>query len=221
MTDTEPDVEGWVVVVPVKSLALAKSRLAGAAGVRRPELALAMAADTVAAARAASGVAVVIVVTNDRRVAAAVAHLGAVVAADEPGGGLNAAFLHGVERARRDHPGLGVALLAGDLPALRPADLAATLALAGGAPRGVVVADADGTGTTLLASRTPASLRPSFGPDSFARHRALGAVAIELDGIATLRADVDGPASLEAAIRLGVGPATQRVLGSVGATPPT
>ena len=40
----------WSLVIPVKVLALAKSRLTGLAGPRRAELALAMAADTVAAA---------------------------------------------------------------------------------------------------------------------------------------------------------------------------
>ena len=40
----------WSLVIPVKVLAQAKSRLTGLAGQRRSEFALAMAADTVSAA---------------------------------------------------------------------------------------------------------------------------------------------------------------------------
>ena len=42
----------WSLVIPVKVLALAKSRLTGLPGGRRAELALAMAADAVTAASA-------------------------------------------------------------------------------------------------------------------------------------------------------------------------
>ena len=49
MTDDAPF--AWAVVVPVKVLAHAKSRIAPLAGPRRAELALAMASDTVASVR--------------------------------------------------------------------------------------------------------------------------------------------------------------------------
>jgi len=55
----------WSLVIPVKVLARAKSRLAGLAGPAREELALAMAADTVSAAAACPVVAAVLVVTDD------------------------------------------------------------------------------------------------------------------------------------------------------------
>ncbi|KWX09855.1 hypothetical protein TR74_07100, partial [Carbonactinospora thermoautotrophica] len=47
-TSTAPP--SWCLVVPVKLLAHAKTRLAGLAGARRAELALAFAADTITAA---------------------------------------------------------------------------------------------------------------------------------------------------------------------------
>ncbi|MFJ6953789.1 NTP transferase domain-containing protein, partial [Micromonospora aurantiaca (nom. illeg.)] len=110
--------------MPVKRLGAAKSRLRGALpGVPHEELALALAADTLRAVRACPAVAGVLVVTDDPRVAAAAGAAGARVAAD-PGGGLNAAFRHGAAVAGSR---AAVAGLTADLPALRPADLAAAL----------------------------------------------------------------------------------------------
>ncbi len=71
----------WSIVIPVKVLAQAKSRLAALAGPRRAELALAMAADTVEAALACAAVAAVVVVTDDAAAGAELAGLGALVAA--------------------------------------------------------------------------------------------------------------------------------------------
>ncbi|NUS16833.1 MAG: 2-phospho-L-lactate guanylyltransferase, partial [Streptomyces sp.] len=72
----------WSLVVPLKPLAVAKSRLAGTAGAGRPTLALAFLLDTVAAALACPGVADVTVVTDDPVAGAEAAALGASVAAD-------------------------------------------------------------------------------------------------------------------------------------------
>ncbi len=61
---------GWTVLIPVKELGLAKTRLRGALpGVPHRDLVLALVLDTVAAALA---VATVVVVTSDETVAAAV-----------------------------------------------------------------------------------------------------------------------------------------------------
>ncbi len=155
----------WSLVVPVKVLARAKSRMAGLPGPRRARLALAMAADTVAAALAAGPVAAVIVVTDDAAVGAELSGLGAVVIADEPGAGLNPAMVFGAGYAGSRWPGRGVAAMAGDLPALRPAELALALeqAAAGGA---AFVPDAAGTGTTLYAVGPGVAFTPAFGPGS-------------------------------------------------------
>ena len=65
MNTSMPDDVSWVVVIPAKPLATAKSRLADAAGNRRPELALAMLLDTIEAALLAEPVVAVLVVTDD------------------------------------------------------------------------------------------------------------------------------------------------------------
>ncbi|MGN9808412.1 2-phospho-L-lactate guanylyltransferase [Micromonospora sp. BQ11] len=195
----------WTVVVPVKRLAAAKSRLRGALpAVPHEELALALATDTVRAVRACPAVAGVLVVTDDPRVAAAVGLVGARVLADTPDTGLNAAFRHGASAA-----GGWVAGLTADLPALRPAELAEALRAAGSGPEGVrrYVADAPGTGTVLLAAPPGVPLDPRFGADSAAAHAASGAVALTGDW-PSLRRDVDTADDLTAAARLGLGPRT-------------
>ena len=165
----------WSLVVPVKLLARAKSRLAVLAGPHREALALAMAADTVAAALACPVVDQVIAVTDDAEAARALAALGALVAADEPGRGLNPALRHGAALAAARWPGAGIGALAADLPALRPAELDLGLRAAARWEH-AFVADAAGSGTTLYAARPGARFLPRFGPRSADRHRAAGAL---------------------------------------------
>jgi 2-phospho-L-lactate guanylyltransferase len=192
----------WGVVVPVKHLSVAKSRLASYGDDRRQALALAFAADVVLAAL---DVAQVLVVTDDEKVAPVLAALGAWVVADDPDAGLNPALVHGAELLRSRHPALGVATLSADLPALRSEDLAAALALVPMGGRGFV-ADVAGTGTTLLAADSGTVLLPAYGPGSRAGHLASGAV--ELAAAPGLRRDVDTPEDLVAAAALGLGPHT-------------
>jgi 2-phospho-L-lactate/phosphoenolpyruvate guanylyltransferase len=198
----------WSVVVPVKRLRLAKSRLY-AVGRPRPEheeLALCLALDTVAAALAAGTVRRLFVVTDDPAARAAMAAAGALVLPDEPNAGLNPALAHGAAAARRRSARDGVALLSADLPALRPAELDAALAVAAGRDA-AFVADARGTGTTLLATAPGRPVTPRYGQASAAAHRAAGAVELTGDW-PSLRTDVDTAADLRTAAELGLGPAT-------------
>jgi 2-phospho-L-lactate guanylyltransferase len=202
----------WALVIPVKRLAQAKSRMAAAAGPLRPALALAVAADTVAAALGSVLVRAVVVVTDDPVAAPELAALGALVVPDEPDAGLNPALVHGVRCAREAFPGCGVGALSADLPALRPVELTRALAAADEAARSFVP-DALGVGTTLYAARPGAPFDPSFGPDSRARHLEQGARELALDGIASLRQDVDTPDDLRAARDLGLGARTAEISG--------
>ena len=199
------------MLVPVKRLAAAKTRLRGAVGAERHEsLVLAMAQDTVAAALAAPGIAGVLVVTADPLVTAAVTALGAR-AVPEPGpDGLNAALRHAAATASTGVAGR-IAALPADLPALRGDELSAalsTLATAGG---GGYVPDAAGTGTVLLVAAPGGRLVPRFGPGSAAAHGHGGARRVEGDW-PSLRHDVDTPADLAVAVGLGVGAHTRALL---------
>jgi 2-phospho-L-lactate/phosphoenolpyruvate guanylyltransferase len=152
MSDSAPF--SWTVLLPVKVLARAKSRLANLAGDRRGELALALASDTVSAVLACTEVARVVVVTSDPVAGPLLASLGAIVVDDEPADRsgasagsdafgardgaqspvdlgvqdlLNAALRHGAAFAARRWPGTGLAALTADLPAVSPAELATAL----------------------------------------------------------------------------------------------
>jgi 2-phospho-L-lactate guanylyltransferase len=195
----------WSVLMPVKVLAQAKSRLAGLAGPRRGELALALAGDTLTAVLACAEVARVIVITDDQVAAAELAGIGALVVPDEPRDGLNAALRHGAAYAASRWPGSGTAALSADLPALRPAELAGALRAAS-AWRTAFMADAAGDGTTLYTASPGAAFEPAFGLASRSRHAAGGAAELAGDGIPGLRRDVDTPADLRTATLLGLGP---------------
>jgi 2-phospho-L-lactate guanylyltransferase len=202
----------WSLVIPVKVLALAKSRLTGLAGPARAELALAMAADTVTAACAAAES--VIVVTDDAAARAELSGLGAVVVPDQPGDGLNAALRFGAEQADQRWPGRGRAGLAADLPALGAAELGLALSAAAGAGE-AFVPDVAGTGTTLYAAGPGVAFHPRFGVGSRAAHLSAGAVELRIPGLDGLRRDVDTLDDLRDAARIGLGRHTAAAAGAL------
>ncbi|MGN9761386.1 2-phospho-L-lactate guanylyltransferase [Streptomyces sp. SD31] len=198
----------WTLVIPLKPLARAKSRLSDTASDGlRPGLALAFAQDTVAAALACPAVKDVAVVTDDALAGRELGALGAHIVPDEPGDGLNAALAHGAVVVRSSRPESAVAALNADLPALRPLELARVLDSAAEFPR-AFLPDAAAIGTTLLAAAPGRDLLPSFGTNSRVRHRESGAVELGLDAVDSVRQDVDTGDDLRAALALGVGPRT-------------
>jgi 2-phospho-L-lactate/phosphoenolpyruvate guanylyltransferase len=212
------------LVVPVKPLHAAKTRLRGAAdrGVGDPDahaaLTLALAHDTVAAVRAARTVRRLLVISSDPAVAAELAAVGVEVVPDVSGGH-NAAVRHGAALLQRDDPDASVGALQADLPALRPEELDDAMAQARGlfavGARRAFCADAAGTGTTLLLASAGAALSPLFGAGSATRHRMSGALPL-IGAWPGLRRDVDTGDDLSAAVALGVGPSTRGVLTPAG-----
>ena len=203
----------WCLVVPVKRLGLAKTRLAGP-GVPPPlreRLALAFAADTVSAALTAAHVAQAVVVTDDPQAAEVLGGIGATIVRDEPDAGLNAAFLFGATAARAEFgTGMGIAACTADLPALRGAELDIALGRISDGARHFI-ADAPDIGTTMLFAPPGVELDPRFGGPSRAAHAASGAVELPGTGISSLRRDVDTATDLADALLLGVGPHTTAV----------
>lgn len=199
-------------MLPIKEAQRAKTRLHPPAPLSRPDLARAVAHDTLEAVCAAVPAHDVLVVSSDPSARAAARALGAAVLHD-PGAGLNAAVRAGLKALAGSDGSAGdasaVAVLLADLPALRPADLLAALASCAAHDR-AVVPDADGTGTVLLTATHGSVLEPSFGTGSAARHGE-HATRLDLD-LPRLRCDVDDVESLAAAARLGVGRHTAAVL---------
>ncbi|GAA4247985.1 hypothetical protein GCM10022255_026120 [Dactylosporangium darangshiense] len=173
----------WVAVVPVKPLRAAKTRLRGAVPEAvHPDLVLAMARDTVAAALACRAVARVVVICDDPAVCAELTTLGALCLPDAPAAGLNAALAYGAQAAQRPlgpfharatatdgEPGAdgpGSALGAGGTAGADEADVNRTQRDQLTAPER---ADATGADAALMgAARTPA-VHPGAGRADAAR----------------------------------------------------
>lgn len=178
-------------MVPVKGTRQAKSRFGPG---DYSALALAMAADTVAAAMEADGVAGVLVVTT-AEASSIFDNLGAFVIVQETLG-LAAAVSLGVATAfEMTEPGRGIAVLLGDLPALTSAELAAALTAARSHPL-AMVADAGGDGTVLITAANGATHAPAFGAGSSAAHRSAGYMPLEVSSNSGLRNDVDSAEDL-------------------------
>jgi 2-phospho-L-lactate guanylyltransferase len=203
----------WVAVVPVKRFAVAKSRLDPGVDGRRQALARAFAADTVTALRAVAEIHVVVVVTGDQQAGRSAQGPGVVVLDEPEPGGLNQAAAAGIRWSRQHHRSAAVAVISADLPALRPQDVSAVLGLAAAHPS-AVVADREGTGTTMLTALPDVAVEPRFGPGSLARHRAGGAVVVSAPDLVRAARDVDTASHLAEAVALGVGSETARVLDS-------
>lgn len=176
------------VLVPVKSFAEAKLRLAPAlAPAGRRELARAMATHVVKAARPLP----VAVVCDDPEVASWGRELGALVIW-EPERGLNRAVEAGVARLA----GMGaqrVVVAHGDLP------LACHLGWTAQFQGVTIVPDHLGNGTNVICVPTGVGFTFSYGPGSFARHeveaRRLG-LPLRVVREPSLGHDVDFPADL-------------------------
>jgi 2-phospho-L-lactate guanylyltransferase len=205
------------MIMPVKQLRFAKSRLRGAADGGRGEatahaaLVLAMLADTLAAVAATRSVRRTLVITADETVAHGLSDTGADLLAD-PTHSLNEALELGAARLRETDPECVIGAIGADLPALRPAELEAVLRSAG-AERWFCP-DRHGVGTTLLLSGAGNALVPRFEGASAAAHAATGARRLAWP-TPSLACDVDTPADLAVAGRLGLGSRTRALVPDV------
>lgn len=180
-------------VLPVKSFGRAKSRLVT---LDRPGLAAAMVADVLEALRRVPDLEV-IVVSAEPSLAADVPDPGET--------GHNAAALLGVREAMA-RGAERVLLVPGDCPALDPAEVEDLLATVEPV---AIVPDRHGTGTNALLLTPPDAFVPSFGPGSFARHRALAGPVYRVARLPSLMHDVD---TLEDLLSLPTGAPRTRAL---------
>lgn len=198
------------VIIAVKRLTHAKSRLSELfCGPDRERVVLAMLIDTLSAATAVEDVGSITVVTPDETAAAAARALG-VGAIEDPTPPSHPDPLNNAIRAADELLNLpNVAVLQGDLPALRAAELGEALAAARSHPRSFVADRAHSGTCALFAFGVP--LNPLFGADSARRHRGDGAVELTGDWPG-LRCDIDTAEDLADARRLGLGRATSEAL---------
>ncbi|MFN2479385.1 MAG: 2-phospho-L-lactate guanylyltransferase [Pseudonocardiaceae bacterium] len=205
------------LLVPVKPLTWAKTRLRGAAdggsgaSKAHARLVIALARDTVTAAVAVPVVRQVVVICSDGTVCAALADDGVQTIPDQPAAGLNPALRYGEAVLRASDPTATVGALQADLPALRPEELDHAIRAALASSGRAFCTDRTETGTTLLLAPPGQLLGPCFGPASAAAHRATG--ARKLTGFwPGLRCDVDTAADLTIARGLGLGRFTSAAL---------
>ncbi len=190
------------VVVPIKPLGLAKSRLRPAFPRTTDDLVLAMALDVLAAAVECPAVARVVAITDDPRMSSAAEELGVTVWPDEPRSGLNDALLHA---AGRLPPDLTQIWQPGDCPCTTAEDLDALLEAAAAEGRPVFVSDAEGTGTTSLAVPSGLRFTPRYGHGSAGSHRAAGARELRGERWRRMSRDVDTAEDLARALTIGTG----------------
>jgi 2-phospho-L-lactate guanylyltransferase len=198
------------VIVAVKRLAAAKTRLAPMFSARE-DIVLGMLVDTLSAAARVSAVRLITVVTPDDVAASAAVQLGAQVLNDPTPPGHPDPLNNAIAEAERvvSESLANIVVLQGDLPALQTQELAEAIAEARRYRRSFV-ADRLGTGTAALcAFGTP--LDPHFGVNSSERHRDSGAAELT-GGWPGLRCDIDTPEDLAVARGLGMGPATMRAI---------
>jgi len=197
----------WTLVVPVKPGPTAKSRL-DVPGVDRTALARAIVLDTLEQVLASRRVARLLLVGGSPD--AAEAWPGAPIeVVPDPGEGLLSAIAAGLAAAG---DGVPRAVLLGDLPGLRAAELDAALRLAGSAAR-AFVPDAEGTGTVIATARPGMPFEPLFGEGSAARHHGAGFIELRLPARTGLRRDVDTVEQLrDLALADRLGPRTRALL---------
>jgi 2-phospho-L-lactate guanylyltransferase len=183
------------VLVPLKRLDAAKTRLASAlTPAERRRLMAALVAHVVRAALAAE-VGRVAVVSSDRDAPALAARLG-VECVSDGGRSWNAGLAHG--RGLLPAPAAAVLYLAGDLPLVEPADIVALVAA--GAEATTVIGRAHDGGTNALWVAPAGALEPAFGTRGSATVHAARAVECGLRVVMLdrpgLARDVDTPGDL-------------------------
>ena len=190
----------WWVIVPMKDTRRAKTRLGGPHDARQ-QLAIAMARDTLHAVTHASCVDGALVVCQNEDDIALLWLPGVTVIVRETLGVNEAITAGATTLATEGHPG-NVAVLPGDLPYLRSAELDVALSRASDLDS-ACVPDRAGTGTTLLTARTRHNLHAAYGRDSLRAHREGGAVELSTPVWSGLRRDVDVPEDLVTDASLG------------------
>lgn len=157
-------------IIGVRGGAGAKSRLASVLSpAERAELILVMLEDMLDALGRASRVSAVSVATPTPEVAALARARGCAVIRQAQPDGLNRAFDQALAEVAEAAPYEPVVLLPGDLPSIEPTELDALISLA--ETHALAIAPALDGGTGALVLRAGTQFAPTFGVDSFRRHR--------------------------------------------------
>ena len=216
-----------VAVLPVKRFPSAKVRLAngGLSSAQRLALATGMLSDVLAALRRCSLVDDIVVVTSEPGAEALARGAGAQVVTDDPNEGHSDAAQRGIDWAVADGA-FHTLLIAGDVPALDPAEIDSLIKSLADDTEVVIVPDRHGSGTNALILTPADVISPAFGEGSCERHQQLATeagVQARVESSFGLGLDVDTADDLEALTAAlegaepSVAPFTRAVIGRLGA----
>ena len=186
-------------LIPVRSIAGAKQRLAGCLDdERRRALALAMLEDMVAALTAATRIDRIVVVSSDADLLRHARRCGAEALEEGPARGLNGAVTFAASELAKQ----GVArllVIPGDVPLVDPFEIDALFEVDAARYPVIVVPSSSATGTNGLVLTLPAAIDFVFEGESLAayrtecRRRTVEMLILGLEGFAV---DIDTPADL-------------------------
>lgn len=206
-------------VIPVKSFASAKQRLASLLEAHeRAALARAMFEDVLDVMAHSPYLAGTLVVTSDVEAAAIARGCGADILAEPDEGGLVPAIRHAA-RVLCDAGQAGMLMIPADLPMIKHTDIELIVLAHGAAPAVTLVAASSDGGTNALVCSPPDAIPVCFGHDSFRVHRhiaqALGLTPKVLT-LPRLARDIDRPEDLLAFLEQPSGTRTHAYLSSSG-----
>lgn len=203
MSTTELPALDWQVLLPVKQLTRAKTRMHLSFGART-SLVVAMLRDVIAAVRTPAAVRGVHIITRDTNVDRLARAEGIPAWTVSGAIGLNDELREAAARIHQTKPDDGVAVFLPDLPCLDAVTVAAVLGYAERACPSYIP-DFTGAGTTVLLAPPGVPMQPQFGTQSAAAHALDGKLVRTSDGHERAQRDVDTVDDLIAAVGQGVG----------------
>ena len=196
----------WHAIVPAKRLKDAKSRLG------RDDLTLPFLTDVITALNKSELVESITIVSADPTICHLAEEMGCRVVVEHSSDGLLPAIRLGIEELNASEQ-MNILVVLGDLPCLST-DHVNRFLTQGSDHASSFISDAEGTGSTMWMRTHSTEQMPFFGPRSRARHRESGAIEISDEMFLGARRDVDTAVNLWDAVRIGVGQATQKALGT-------
>lgn len=191
---------GIWVIIPVKPLNRAKSRLAAVLSPeQRQELAEYMLRHVLSVVRTVPQIMGTLVISRDNRALAIARDFGARTVQESGTPELNTALMRATQIVAR-WKGSAVLILPADLPLVAGEDITGLVEMGRSEPSMVIATDQHQDGTNALFIRPPGLIRYAYGPGSFQRHVQMAhdaGAAVKIYHSERLSLDIDMPDDLK------------------------
>ena len=192
---------GVWVIIPVKPLNRAKSRLSGVLSPeQRYHLAETMLRHVLVVVKTVPQVEGTLVISRDNKVLSIAREYGARTVQESGTPELNSALMRATQVVAR-WKGAAVFILPADLPLIAAEDISSMIDMSGRSAQSVVIAtDKHEDGTNAMFIRPPGLIRYAYGEGSYARHKQLAEDAgaeVHIYRSERLLLDIDVPADLQ------------------------